>query len=774
MQEIPIVPGRGLNSLKAIELRLEYLNAQDLQLAKIAQHTLQLDEIRYNIESFIGSTEIPIGIVGPLLFNDSNAGELVYCAAATLEGALVASMNRGAKAISQSGGFSSAVLHQRMVRAPMFLFENLNDAMQFRFWIQKKFAEIKEIAEKYSNHAKLIKVENFVIGKTVHLKFIFETGDASGQNMTTSCTWHAMMWIADVFSKETNISIVHFVIEGNGSSDKKISQASILNGRGIHVTAECFLSETVINKVLRTSSAAILQCFNSSLSMSKINGMVGYNINAVNAIAAIFAATGQDLASIAESSNAILTAEKTESGLYLSINLPSLVIGTIGGGTHLEKQREALELMQCYGSGKVERFARLIAGFVLALEISTYSAIVSGEFAKAHEKLGRNKPVKWLLKSELNQKLFEKIIENTIDLQTIKTIEIGIDNLIDNGIITNITSKVSKKIIGFIPIKLNFTNGSEQLILLKSKALDSEVIKGLHLLSASIDTALSDLINFYKANLEYHQCHKKELLIYELLSKINFNSIPKFYGKIIDQNREIYILAIEHLDFESLSIHNSENKPELWASETIKSVIESITSVHKHFQKDENKEEIKEITQFKAWNSIPLYKKMVETAYIDEENLILKAELAGVSTFIDELERDFKNLSIPTTLIHNDFNTRNIAIRNNGEVCIYDWELAVVGIPHRDIVEFLSFALQADFTKQQLFDYLQFHFYLYSSQSITWSDWKNAYIYSIKEYLATRVSFYATAGILIKYKFTDRVLKNCFKMLSFLNEKQNE
>jgi len=197
-------------------------------------------------------------------------------------------------------------------------------------------------------------------------------------------------------------------------------------------------------------------------------------------------------------------------------------------------------------------------------------------------------------------------------------------------------------------------------------------------------------------------------------------------------------------------------------------VIESISILHIQFEKSENRAEITEIPQFKAWDSIPLYKKMVETAYIDEENLILKAELVGVSSFIDELETNFNELNIPTTLIHNDFNTRNIAIRSNGKVCIYDWELCTIAIPHRDIIEFLSFVLPEDFSKHQLFDYLQFHFELHADKQITWNDWKKGYIYSIKEYLATLVSFYATAGILIKYKFTDRVLKNCFKMLSYL------
>ena len=127
-------------------------------------------------------------------------------------------------------------------------------------------------------------------------------------------------------------------------------------------------------------------------------------------VAGIFAATGQDLACIHESSCGILNVEQADDGLYLSLNLPSLVVGTIGGGTHLNKQKEALEVMGCYGNNSVNRFAELIAGFALSLEISTFAAIVSGQFAKSHEKLGRNKPVNWLTKSEINKEFIQKRI----------------------------------------------------------------------------------------------------------------------------------------------------------------------------------------------------------------------------------------------------------------------------------------------------------------------------------------------------------------------------
>ena len=299
----------------------------------------------------IGAVEIPVGIAGPLLYRKGDHEEFVYTAAGTLEGALLASMNRGAKVISNSGGFTAAVIHQKMIRSPLFIFTSLSESIIFKNWIEANFDRIKNKVEHYSNHARLQSVLTFVTGKGVHLKFVYTTGDASGQNMTTTCTWHGVLWINQHFTAECHIEPVHFVIEGNGASDKKVSSFSMMHGRGVHVVAECELEEQVIEKVLRTNSADFVRCYNQSRVLSQLDGMIGYNINVANAIAAIFVATGQDLACIHESGTGVLNVEKTEKGLYCSLNLPSLVIGTVGGGTHLAKQNEALSIMNCAGSG---------------------------------------------------------------------------------------------------------------------------------------------------------------------------------------------------------------------------------------------------------------------------------------------------------------------------------------------------------------------------------------------------------------------------------------
>jgi hydroxymethylglutaryl-CoA reductase (NADPH) len=769
MKKHPIVPGRGLNTENAIKYRLDFLKVNNMEVRLLADSHLYQPQIQHNIESFIGSVEIPIGLAGPLLLNENGAEEYVYAPVGTLEGALVASMNRGSKVVTQSGGFNAVVVHQKMVRSPMFVFQNLAECVGFKTWIDGHFEAIKAIAEQYSNHANLEKIEAIIASRSVHLKFVYTTGDASGQNMTTTCTWHSVLWINENFKAENGYEAVHYVIEGNAASDKKVSNYSASQGRGVHVIAECELLEHEIQKVLRVNSDDFLRCLSQSLVMSRLDGMFGYNINVANAVAGIFVATGQDLASIHESSTGILNMEKTEKGLYCSLHLPSLVIGTVGGGTHLSKQKEGLALMNCQGNGKIERFAKLIAGFALALEISTFGAIVGGQFAKAHEKLGRNKPVNWLIKAEIKRDFLAKILLPKVDFQ-LENMQLLDRNLVKNGIIINLTSRINNKLTGFLPIKTTFKNIvsgeiKTQEILLKSKPLDTEVIQGLHFMAASIEPILADLLFKFSNILEYKNSHLKEIHLYELLYKNKKCCNPTFFGSYENPKREIFIIAQELLNEDNLLLFNTENQPELWQKNHIKTVIKTINEVHQTFA---NLDEIpSEIQPFEPWKATPLYQKFAEIIaleYDDTEWRDLPLKMVG---FIDKLETLHKELNLPKTIIHNDFNTRNIAFRKDGRPCFYDWELAVIDIPHRDIVEFLSFVFPLDFDKKTLFDYLKFHYDL-QTENYGWEDWKKGYVYALKSFLVTRVSFYMTGKIIVDYPFAERVFLNGFQMISFL------
>ena len=770
-QEIPIIPGRGLVTEASTKMRLEYLLENDLCVTEISKSNLNLKGIQNNIESFIGSIEMPLGIVGPLVFKEDSHVDLVFTALGTLEGALVASMNRGAKAISQSGGFSAVFNWQKMVRAPLFLFRTKANALVFKKYVAENFKRIKNVAEKYSNHAKLIEINQIVIDNAIHAKFIYQTGDASGQNMTTTCTWHAMLYLVREFQIETGVEIQDYLLEGNGSSDKKVSRGNIINGRGSSVEAECYLPEAVIRKTLRTSSSQMIRAYEASLKMAKQDGMVGYNINVANAIAGIFVATGQDLASIHESSIGVLSLSQKEDGLLVKLSLPNLVIGTVGGGTHLAKQSEALQLMGCSGSGKVQRFAKLIAGFALGLELSTFAAIVSGEFAKAHEKLGRNKPVDWLVRSELNESFLKNCL--IVDSQSVHSISLIDNQIVENGILTHIASRSSRKVLGFETVQLMQNVDSrleEKKLLLKSKATGEEVIKGLHLIAASIDPELSNLIYECENFLEYKNCHLKELEVYEFLHSSGLQCFPAYFGKCVNESRGIHILIVEYIEASEMQLMNSENSPELWDEAAIKNGISTANEFHNQFREVLNSgDSLPNSRQnFCPWNSNELYNKIIYLLIQEEVDSARRESLFQLIDATLVLEKMAEEISITKTIVHNDFNSRNIALRPNGDVLVYDWELAILGIPHRDVVELLSFTLNESFSEDELWMYLEYHFKTAENHNLTLNDWYRGYYYSTLELIVTRLVFYEVAGIVVKYEFSERVLNTALKMLSLL------
>jgi hydroxymethylglutaryl-CoA reductase (NADPH) len=742
----------------------------------MGNHHLDTQSIQNNIESFIGSTEIPIGLVGPIAFNQNGVQELVYAPVGTLEGALVASMNRGSKVIARSNGFEAQVEWQRMVRSPMFLFEHEAHMEPVMTWIPLHFKSIKEHAEEYSNHAKLLQIVLEPLGSALNLKFIYETGDASGQNMTTTCTWHALLYMAERLRAELPECLFEFIIEGNGASDKKVSQSNITEGRGVRVTAHCDIPRQVIHEVLRTTPETILEYAQKS-------GMVGFNVNVANAIAGIFVATGQDLACIHESSTGFLNFEALGSSIYpdgvrITLLLPNLVIGTVGGGTHLAKQSEALEMMGCLGSGKVNRFAQLIAGFALGLEISTYSAIMSGEFAKAHERLGRNKPVSWLLKSEITPEFLNPLVPNLLNNEHIVSLSWRDQHQLENGIITNITRKISNKLIGFIPLHIQLSNGIDERILIKSKALDTEVIKGLHLISASIDTALADLIKLHQKQLEYNQCHLKETVIYEYLQQAGFVAMPKYLGKYTHTQREIHLLIQEWIKTEHIALSNSENHPENWTDDWIQVSLSSIQTAHKVLESlPQSRPDL--FNEFKPWHSLNLYGKLMNILIEECADIDHIDALQDINDSLLTLESDHAAVRWPKSLIHNDFNPRNVLMRNSGMPCIYDWELAMIDFPQRDIIEFLSFVLPEDFSAQSLMLHLKEHYQEIVQRKgpgheLGFEEYLKATEMAIKTYICCRVSFYEVSGIVAKYDFSPRILAVSLRMHQIIeSELQN-
>jgi len=345
-----------------------------------------LSVLNGNIENYIGMSQVPTGVIGPLRVNGTSANGEYYVPMATSEGALIASYHRGAKAARLSGGIKSVCLSEGVQRAPLFRFDSIGDLGEFLVWLLPKEDIFHEIISKTSSHAKLTDFQTNIEGNQLTIIFCYTTGDASGQNMVTICTEAICRWIIE----NAPIEPKSWFIEGNFSGDKKATAQSFLNVRGKKVTAEIEISQEVLKRVLKTNARAVAEYWQASTLGTVQSGSIGAQGHYANALAAIFIATGQDVACVSEAAVGITRMEEiSNGGLYVSVTLPNLIIGTVGGGTALPTQKECLEMIGCFGQGKARKFAEICAAVVLSGELSIASAIAAGHFTTAHEKLGR-------------------------------------------------------------------------------------------------------------------------------------------------------------------------------------------------------------------------------------------------------------------------------------------------------------------------------------------------------------------------------------------------
>ena len=343
--------------------------------------------LKGNIENFIGMAQIPIGLAGPVWINGTHARGDFYIPMATTEGALVASYNRGMKACRLSGGVSTVCLAESIHRSPLFKFDRLASVGRFIVWIEKQFSHFQQIVSENSRYAQLIEFRTNVEGNSVILTFDFTTGDAAGQNMVTICTDRICHYILSNF----DIVPTHWYIESNYSGDKKATALSFSNVRGKKVSAEVILSRTVVADVLKSTPEKIADYLHYSTLAVIQSGAIGAQGHVANGLAALFIACGQDVACVSESSIGLTRMEATpEGGLYAAVTLPSLAVGTIGGGTSLPTQNECLGLLDCVGVNKAKKFAEICGAVALAGELSIAAAMSVDHFTTAHQKLGRS------------------------------------------------------------------------------------------------------------------------------------------------------------------------------------------------------------------------------------------------------------------------------------------------------------------------------------------------------------------------------------------------
>ena len=353
------------------------------------QHTFaQMACYQHNIEHFIGTVKIPVGIAGPLRVNGLFASGDYFVPLATTEAALVASYSRGAQAITEAGGCSALLLNEGVSRAPGFAFRNLREAGNFVSWAILQLEAFKLIAEATTKHGKLIDMHVTVEGNHVYLRFEFTTGDAAGQNMVTIATEAICRYILSTAPVQPQY---HFV-EANLSGDKKASAQSFVSVRGKKVTAEVVLPADLLAKRLHTSAEAMTNYWRMSAMGGVLSGTIGVQGHYANGLAALYLACGQDVACVAESAVGVTRFEVTNSvDLYAAVTLPNLIVGTVGGGTGLPSQKACLDILGLYGAGKAQAFAELCAALALAGELSITAALCAGDFTRAHRKLARGR-----------------------------------------------------------------------------------------------------------------------------------------------------------------------------------------------------------------------------------------------------------------------------------------------------------------------------------------------------------------------------------------------
>lgn len=341
------------------------------------------EDLKGIIENHIGFMKIPMAVAGPLKIEGKYANGEYYVPICTLEGTLALSMTRGMIATHRCDGIRVSHIKQELSRAPVFTFDNLNKSADFMSWIDKNFKEIKSVAESTTNHGKLLRIDQYPIQNYVILDFILDTGNAAGQNMVTLAAKTSCDYIKEKTGAE-------FFLESGFNSDKKASARNMIMGRGHSVIAETTISNSVIRSILDVDISNLKKYQEIGPTTTRLAGTEGCHLHISNALTAIYLATGQDTACVAENSIGHYQIEPQENDVKFRLTLPSMTIGTVGGGTRLSPQQQNLKLLGCdTGDTAARKLAEIICASALALEISLFSALASHTFTRAHMKYGR-------------------------------------------------------------------------------------------------------------------------------------------------------------------------------------------------------------------------------------------------------------------------------------------------------------------------------------------------------------------------------------------------
>jgi len=770
------VPLRGVSTDAARQERLAWWRATTgATLSTLSTTSLIAENLSGNIENFVGGVEIPVGLAGPLLFRGEHATGRITVPMATTEGALVASTARGARAISRAGGVTTRVLSQRMTRVPGFEFDDLATATRFCGWVTQRVEDLSERVGEVSRHSKLLELDPLQIGRVVYLRFVYSTADASGQNMTTAATWHACQWINDELATLPDLRPSWSVIETSLSGDKRITHLNTTAGRGSRVVAEAFLDAATARDVLKTTPELLMRSYRIASAGSLQAGGVGFDIDAVNVIAAIYAATGQDLACVHESGTGLFALELVDGGVLASLLMPNLVIGTVGGGTHLPQQQDLLAALGCSGPGTSRRLAEIIAGFSLALDLSTLAAISSGQFADAHERLGRKAKTNWLTTDDLGPDLLTPILRTGLDRPglTIDDFEV-LPRPAGTSLVTELTARGERrKLLGVCPLRVTISdNGVDRKnleLVAKVKPLDEEVIIEAGKIASLAGGRVAELYPRWRSWTGFKGVHTREIEIYQSPDPVLQAVRPEVYGVLQDRAREAHVILMERLS-DDVMLLDSEAQRDRWDVEHIAAALRGIATVHGRWLgragewADEARTPERLSAMWELWDAIVAHNALEHPRLLSEaDGRRLRRLAVSMPAWIPNL------LAQPQTLVHGDFNPRNIALRRNGlRLVAYDWELATEHVPQRDLAELLSYLLPPTVTRSEVDGWLAVHREAVeqaAGQHIDPEEWHRGYQLALAEFITTRLQMYLLVHAHRELPFLEALVQTTLHLL---------
>ncbi len=394
LHQLPELPAVEQAAIRRRAAELQAGEADGLELHHIGCYSFDDERAStQNCENFMGAAQVPMGIAGPLVVHGEEVDGPVFVPLATTEGALIASINRGCRAMARCGGATVRVDDVGMTRAPVFRTGGVEETQKFLRWVEEHEDEIRELAEKESRFLKLQEIRPAVVGSTVLLRFRFTTGDAMGMNMVTIACDRV---VSELLEPQTGVECI--ALSGNYCVDKKPSAVNFQLGRGKRIFAEVVLDKGTLATTLKTTAEALAEVQYRKNFLGSISaGAMGYNAQFANVLAAVFLACGQDLAHVVEGAMGVTCFEPREDGsVYASVTMPDAPVAAVGGGTGLATQREALRTMgivadQDRPGAAARRLAEIVGATVLAGELSLMSAFTSRDLARAHEQLGRSR-----------------------------------------------------------------------------------------------------------------------------------------------------------------------------------------------------------------------------------------------------------------------------------------------------------------------------------------------------------------------------------------------